>query len=102
VQLPSYLSAANAGADTLIDVKVVPGASSAQIAGTLGDRLRVRVTAPPERGRANEELTALLARSLGLRPGDVTVLRGTSQPRKSVLVKGLVPETVAERLRAQF
>lgn len=97
---PPYLSPVNERDDTLIAVKVVPGASRARIAGEHGDRLKVRVTSPPEKGRANEELEALLARSLGLRSTDVTVVRGTTQPRKSVLVRGLTPQTVAERLRA--
>ena len=38
-----------------IPVLVVPGASRREVVGVHGDRLRVRVTAPPEKGRASEE-----------------------------------------------
>ena len=49
------------GGDVLIRVKVVPGASRAGIAGVLGDRLKVRVSAPAEGGRANKAVCAVIA-----------------------------------------
>lgn len=86
------------GGGTLIDVKVVPGASRSRIAGPFGDGIRVQVAAPPERGRANEELCEVLAEALGVRPADVTVVRGAAAPRKTVLVRTLAPDEVARRL----
>jgi len=51
----------------LIAVKAVPGAARDEIAGLLGERLKVRVAAPPEDGKANEAICRVLAAALGLR-----------------------------------
>ncbi|MDH3220620.1 MAG: DUF167 domain-containing protein, partial [Gammaproteobacteria bacterium] len=49
-----------------ISLKVVPGASRDAIAGWYGDRLRVRVGAAPQRGKANAAVEKLVAHALGL------------------------------------
>ena len=50
-----------------VRVKVVPGAKQEGVAGVLGDRLKVRVRAPPEDGRANAAVCALVQRLTGAR-----------------------------------
>ena len=42
-------------------VKVVPSASRSEIVGVLGDRLKIRIAAPPEHGKANQALLLLMA-----------------------------------------
>jgi uncharacterized protein (TIGR00251 family) len=71
---------------------VVPGASRSEIAGVLGDRLKVRVAAPPEGGKANRALVELLSRWLGVR--DVEIVAGLSSAEKIVRVSGVsaIPE----------
>ena len=49
-----------------IGLKVVPGASRSQVMGLLGDRLKVRVAAPPEQGKANAAVCALLDAHFGV------------------------------------
>ena len=44
------------GSDVLIWIKAVPGASRNQITGIVGDRLKVRTSAPPEGGKANKAI----------------------------------------------
>ena len=82
----------------VLAVKVVPGASRDRIVGPLGERLKVAVCRPPEKGAANRAVCALVARALGLRPAAVRVLRGPGRPEKDLLVSGPGPEEVAERL----
>jgi len=82
----------------VLAVKVVPGASRERIVGPLGDRLKLAVRKPPEKGEANRAVCALLAAALGLRPGDVQVLRGASRPEKAVLARGLSAEETRRRL----
>jgi len=82
----------------ILALKVVPGASRERIVGPLGDRLKVAVQKPPEKGAANKAVCALVARALGLKPADVQVLRGETRPEKDLLVSRLGPEEVAKRL----
>ena len=46
-------------------VKVVPGSSRDGIVGRLGDALKIKVTAPPKKGKANEAVVELLAAAVG-------------------------------------
>lgn len=86
------------GAASLLPVKVVPGARADKIAGPLGDRLKIRVSAPPEGGKANKAVCALLAKALGVKPARVTVHAGTSNPEKTIRVEGLTPRQILDRV----
>lgn len=94
--LPPYLRDAEEGA--IIAIKAVPGAKRDQIAGPVGDRLKARVAAPPEGGKANAALCALLAGALGVRRRDVQIISGATSPEKEALVRGLGAREVAGRL----
>ena len=50
-----------------LSLKFVPGSSRDEIVGWLGDSLKVKLKAPPEKGRANETVIALLAERFGSR-----------------------------------
>jgi len=79
-------------AGTLVDVWVVPGASRDEIVGEHGGALKVRVTAPPEAGKANRAVARLIAEEV---PGHrVTVLAGDRSRRKQVLIEGVTVDTV--------
>jgi uncharacterized protein (TIGR00251 family) len=68
----------------LVEVKVVPGASRSEVSGLRDGALLVRVAAPPEKGKANEELRACLARALGLPKSAVELVAGAASRRKRV------------------
>ena len=70
-----------------LDVKVVPGASRSEIVGPLGNRLKIRVAAPAEGGKANRALVKVLSEWLGTRA--VEIVAGVSGPEKTVRVLGL-------------
>lgn len=76
----------------LVHLKVVPGASRTRVVGALGDRLKVAVAAPPEAGKANASVLALLADALGVRPACVSLHAGPGTTMKTVRVVGLTPE----------
>ena len=81
-----------------LPVKVVPGSSRSGIAGWLGDTLRVRVTAPPERGKANAAVESLLSEVLGLPSGGARIVSGGSSPRKIIEIVGLSESEIRRRL----
>ena len=82
-----------------IAVKAVPGAKRDEVVGLLGERLKVRVSAPPEGGKANAAICALLARELGVAARAVSVVRGTSNAEKSVFVAGVSAAEVSARFK---
>jgi len=79
-------------------VKAVPGASRDRIAGLHGDALKVQIAAPPEHGRANARLRALLAAALSVPERRVQVVAGQRSPRKVVAVRGLAAADLRARL----
>lgn len=66
----------------------MPGAKQDAIAGPYGERLKVRVAAPPEGGKANKAICRLIAGALGVRPSAVTVTSGLSSAEKTVRIEG--------------
>lgn len=80
-------------------VKVVPGSRRDQIVGPLGERLKIKVSAPPENGRANEAVCALLAGALGVSARDVEVVAGHGRPEKTVRVIGVSEAQARAALR---
>ena len=70
----------------LLDIKAVPGASRTQIAGVQGDRLRIQLAAAPEDGKANTELRAFLAKTLGCAKRDIALQSGEKSRLKTVSI----------------
>lgn len=81
-----------------ISVRLQPGARRTSLEGWRGDTLLAKVTAPPERGRANQALLELLAGALGVSRGSLRVVRGLTSRNKVVEVVGLTPAGAKERL----
>jgi uncharacterized protein (TIGR00251 family) len=91
----------DASGDVLIWLHVQPGAARAGVVGLIGDALKVKVAAAPERGRANAAVARLLAGELGVRPSDVEVISGHASRRKRVRVHGTDPDRVARLFDSQ-
>ena len=94
----SQLKITGAGGGVTFAVRVVPRASKNEIVGIHGDALKIRVTAPPVEGRANEALVAFLAQRLGVRKSQVEIVAGATSRRKMIRVIGLSLQGVKERL----
>jgi uncharacterized protein (TIGR00251 family) len=82
-----------------LSVKVVPGSSRNQIVGWLGDALKIKVTAPPEKGKANEAVVELLSMKLGISTDDIEVESGQSSPSKVVAVTGMDDDAIKKAFK---
>ncbi len=81
-----------------LQLKVVPGASRDELAGWLGDALKVRVRAPAERGKANAAVEKLVAAALNVPSEAVRIITGHTSPRKVAEIHGLAEADVYRKL----
>jgi uncharacterized protein (TIGR00251 family) len=86
-----------------VPVKVQPGARRTAVLGNVpdieGTRLKIAVAAPPEDGRANRAVCAVLATALGVPEGTISVLHGATSRQKTLHITGDAP-TLTARLAA--
>jgi uncharacterized protein (TIGR00251 family) len=85
-------------ADCTLNLKTIPNAPRDEIAGWLGDALKVKVQAPALAGRANEALLEFLAAELGVHRRAVTLARGEKSRHKVIRIVGLTLAEVKARL----
>ncbi len=85
-------------ASTRLRLRVSPGAARAGIVGRHGNAWKVRVTAPPEDGRANEAVLRLLADALSLPRKALTLVSGHTARDKIVVLDGVGPAQIERRL----
>ena len=78
----------------IFQVKVVAGTSREKIAGEMRGMLRVGISAPREKGKANRALVRFLAKALGVKRGDIEIVRGEKATVKSILARGLADEKI--------
>jgi uncharacterized protein len=83
---------------TDLDVRLQPRARKDEIVGERDGRIVIRVTAPPVDGRANDALTRLIAKTAGVAPSRVTIVRGHSARDKTVRVEGVDDQTLRTAL----
>ena len=69
-----------------LHLRVQPRSARLTLAGVVDGRLRVRVTAPPADGAANDQVRKLIAKSFGTAPGRVEIMRGRTGRDKTVRV----------------
>jgi len=81
-----------------LELKTVPNAPRDEIAGWLGDALKVKVHAPALEGRANDALLEFLADKLGVHRRDVTLVRGDKSRHKVVRIARLTLAEVKARV----
>ncbi len=70
-------------------IRVLPRSSRSEIAGIQESALRIRITAPPVEGLANEECIRLLAKKLHIAKSRISLIAGQQSRNKTVRIEGL-------------
>lgn len=81
-----------------LHLRIQPRASREEVAGVAGDAIRVRLTAPPVEGAANERLVRFLAARLAVSRAAVALISGHTGRTKVVEVAGLSADEATRRL----
>jgi uncharacterized protein (TIGR00251 family) len=84
----------------MLPVLAHAGARRNAILGERAGALRVAVTSPPERGKANAAIQSLLAESLGVKPRQISLISGETSRQKQFLIEGITPTDLLARLAA--
>lgn len=83
----------------VLRVRAQPGARTTGVVGRHGSALKVRVSAPPDRGKANDALAVALADALGVPPRQITLVSGATNRSKRFRVEGCTADDLRAVLR---
>jgi len=83
---------------TRLRIRVSPGARTTELVGRQGEAWKVRVAAPPDRGRANHAVLNLLADRLRIGRDELTLVSGASGKDNVVELHGLTADEADRRL----
>ena len=81
-----------------ISVRVHPNSAGNEVVGVTEGIWRVRVAAPPVKGKANKELIAFLSRLLGVAKSQIGIIKGHTARNKVIAINGLSREDIMKRL----
>jgi uncharacterized protein len=82
-----------------ISIKAVPGSRKNEIVGFDNDVWRIKIAAPPDKGKANKELIGFLAEILHSRKEDILIFKGLTSHNKIISIFGLNQQEVISKLK---
>jgi hypothetical protein len=83
---------------TILPVRAHPGARRNEIRGEQNGMLKVSVTPPAEKGKANQALIALLSKGLSVRKSQIELISGATSSQKRFLVREVTVADLADRI----
>ena len=78
--------------------KIVPASSKTQISGILDGMLKVKISAAPEKGKANQCLISFLAEKLALKKNAIEIISGQTNPIKHIRIQGIDSTVFLQKL----
>ena len=82
-----------------LEIRVTPNAGRSEITGWKDGALRVKIAAPPEKGKGNKELIDFLSRALGIRKSAITIVAGRTGRNKTIAVEGMNREEIINKIQ---
>jgi hypothetical protein len=79
-------------------VKVVPGSSRTAVCGLHGEMVKIKISAAPEKGKANKCLLDFLAKLLGVKKKDISIISGKTSAVKGVQIAGISTKILLKKL----
>jgi len=76
------------------NVKAAPGSSKTEVAGIYNGMLKVRLSAAPEKGKANQALIKLLSEKFNIPKNQITITAGLTSKVKQVSLKNITCQTI--------
>ncbi len=86
----------------LVEIHVQPQASKTEIVGLHGDRLKIRVQAPPVDGAANQAICEFFSSLLGCAKQNIQISKGESSRQKTINIGGLPISQVQSKILSSF
>jgi uncharacterized protein (TIGR00251 family) len=83
--------------ETKLSVRVIPNASKNEILGLTDGVWRVKIAAPPDKGKANKELIEFFSKRLGLKKDKVSILKGHTSHSKLIAIEGKTQQEISQK-----
>jgi uncharacterized protein (TIGR00251 family) len=87
--------------ETLVKVYLQPKSSKNEVVGPYRDGIKVKVTAPPVEGKANESLIRFLARECRISPSSIEMIKGHHAREKILKIAGNIDQELLKRILAK-
>jgi uncharacterized protein (TIGR00251 family) len=85
--------------DIILKIYLQPKSSKNEIVGPYRDGIKVKVTAPPTEGKANNVLIRFLAKELSISPSRIEILKGLHSREKTLKISGMVNQELRKKLQ---
>jgi uncharacterized protein (TIGR00251 family) len=86
----------------LLPVRAQPGSRRNAVVGVHAGQLKVAISAPPDKGKANDALVRVLAKALGIRRSDISLASGAASRDKVFVIVGLSLNELRRRLEIEL
>jgi len=85
--------------DTIVKIYLQPKASKNEMVGPYRDGIKVKVTAPPIEGKANDALIRFLSKELGISPSSIEIVKGHHSREKTLKISGNLDQELMKKLQ---
>lgn len=86
--------------DVWLSIKVIPNADKNKIVDWFNEDLKIKISAVPEKGKANKELIYFLAKILNIAKSEIKIVQGITNHRKILIIKNILKENIAEKINS--